>query len=387
MDALKNISKKNWTRIGIVAILLIIIFGGVHLWNNRKISVLSHNASNVHFTGYNGSGEVAFNSGNVMMKTMVKRVKLGDYWTNKLLARPDDIEDWQNDGDASSSEDGEKLSKISQWYKETSVTVSKSGNLSNGDTVTLKVDTGNDKSNPIKPESKTFKVKGLEKIKTIATSSLFKELKVSFTGFNGRGQTVVKSQNSDWKSANDLTVENNGHLSNGDKVKIKAPDGFFDDDDKNFTGNDYFTVKVHGLKPLTKFKNIREVQKLTDALIDKEYSSDDFSDYVNTFQSMYLVPYTDDDADALSEDVTVNRIGDYSGTQLLEVDVLYSVLDKDDEDAKPDTYKVSLTELKYDSKGNINISKLNTDDNSSIQIVDNAKTAEHNFKTNGIQIK
>ncbi|WP_261810860.1 hypothetical protein [Levilactobacillus humaensis] len=388
MDALKQVSKKTWTRVGVVALILILIFGGAYFWNHRKISVFSHNASNVQFTGYNGSGNVTFNSGNIIMKVMVKRAKLGDYWANKLTARPDDIANWQDDETGLSSGDSEKLAKISQWYKETSVTASKSGDLSNGDTVTLKVDTSNDKSNPIKPESKTFKVKGLEKIKTIATSSVFKELKVSFTGFNGRGQTVIKSQSADWKDATDLTASNNGHLSNGDKVKIQAPVDFFNNDGKTYTGKHYFTVKVHGLKPLTKFKNVKAVQKLSDALIDKEYSADDdFGSYANSFKAMYLIPYTDNDDNGFEEDVTINSDADLSGTQLLEVDTLYTVIDKDDDDAKPETYKVRLTELKYDSKGNINISKLSTDDDSSIEAVGSVKTAEHNFKTDGIQIK
>lgn len=241
----------------------------------------------------------------------------------------------------------------------------------------------------------TFTVKGLKKIKTASTQTVLKGLKVSFAGFNGKGQAVLTSKG---KLLDDqpFTVKKNGQLSNGDQVKIKAPARLFRDDALNYKGAKSLTVKVHGLKDVKKISNLDEVTKVTDALINDRNDSNDIVKYDNNFVSMYAIPRlanaADEEDNDYDEDVDNEvRVNEFHGTlkNNLRIIVLYKTI-ADYEDGAQDTdyYRVTLTGLHYSDDDQVDIDKLNTEDNSEIESVSGSLTTEeHNLAADGVKIK
>lgn len=397
MDSLKKISKKTWTIIAAVAVVIVLLIGGVYYMNHRKISVVKNDEINMRFKGYDGSGVAVYN-GTKMYKNMIdvmsKRVDLSDYWVNKLKDDPSSM----TSSEDVSSEDRDKLTEMSQWMEETNVTLSKQTDLSNGDKVKLKVDTGNDKSNPIKEQTKEYKVKGLDKVKSVSTKSVLSDLDVSFAGFNGNGQVLLTSKDKKL-DAKEFTVKKNGKLSNGDKIKVKAPSELFKKDGINYKGAKSVTVEVKGLKELDKISNVDAVKKVSDSLINDEYESNDFTKYENNFVSMYAVPrvsssddeeydYYDEESDVPESTVQVNE---YQGKaeNTVWINVLYEVKmsDDDEEDYDSEYYNVVLRNLHY-KDGKVDIEKLNTDEDSNIDSLSGSiDTEEHNLAADGVKLK
>ena len=69
----------------------------------------------------------------------------------------------------------------------------------------------------LKYKNKTYKVKGLEEVKTF---DAFKDLQLSFNGISPGGAVSFDYTGSDLTSADFQTDASNGTLANGDKIKV-----------------------------------------------------------------------------------------------------------------------------------------------------------------------
>lgn len=289
MDSLKKISKKTWLIIAVV----VIVFGGIwYFASHKKVSVLDKEDVNMSFDGYDSEGSYYYNNSGIekkIVQTLIDKTKLSDYWESKVknnLESLSDLEELKDPENLDGMETilGQKLKpserkhllRLGQWAKDVDVDAydnAKTSELSNGDKVTVEVtvepngdkdssDSAEDhdvKSNPIKPQKMTFKVKGLKKIKTASTKGILSKINASFSGFNGRGQIKIKTDLNNL-SDRDVKVKKNGQLSNGDKVTVKFSKDIFKKRGYSFHGSREKTFKVSGLTNLDQVVSVASVQ-------------------------------------------------------------------------------------------------------------------------------
>lgn len=397
VEKLKQISKKTW----VVLLAIIVICGGSwYFWSHRKVSVLDKQDLNMHFEGYNGSGTAMYNSDKISKKigtVLAKRAKLGDYWTDKVVNDTDSLEDI-DDGDLASvsSDDRDKIVKVSHWFEELNYEVSKEDELSNGDKIQVKIDPGNDKTNPIKAQKITYKVKGLKKVKSASTTSILGKIKVSFMGYNGHGRVVLTTKDKKLLDKQ-LSIKNNGKLTNGDQIKVVAPKGFFQKEGIKYTGKKYLSETVSGLSDLSKVSNVAEVQKVTDSLIEDEIGEHSEEDTVETkLLGIYALPKKADgdyddtyEASSTEPEVTVKSKKKSSKNQIAMV-ALYKVTTTysyEKDDPFVDYRIVTLNKLEYENS-KVSINQLNTDDDAEVGTMANSpKTEQHNLSTDGVKVK
>ncbi|MCP0887135.1 hypothetical protein LB941_07275 [Ligilactobacillus sp. WILCCON 0076] len=394
LEKIKNISKTIYISI---AIAIILIIGLIYYVNNKKTNVLTNDNINMQFNGWNGEGTATYDSATVsrqMIKIMAQKAKLGEYLTSELTSGyiSTDSEQFA----ALSDEDKDKITKVNRWISETNIRVNKESNLKNGDTVTVTLTTNDDKTNPIKADSKSYTVKGLKKVKSVSTKSILSKLKASFVGFNGTGQIILSSKSKQLNNES-FTVKKNGSLSNGDTVKVVASSSLFQKNGTTYTGSRTVTFKVAGLTDITKITNIDAVQKLTDSLVNDQYTSNDYETYTNTFVNLYAIPsLSSDDTDAdnssyngtssTSKSVEVNdKTAKRIFNQKLSIVALYKIQSSYDDD--PQYVTVTINNLKYKDT-TIDVDNINTDDNSSVSTISNSLyTEQHNLKADGVLLK
>lgn len=267
-------SKKLWAVMVVIVIIVGII--GITL-HNKKESLLNKTDINMKFSGYQGSGQYDFDLDKLYkteMEIFTKKAKLSDYWTNKILESPRstvDLDDLYSDGGNITAKDEDKLTKIAQWQKETNINWSSPNKLKNGQKVIISVKVSDDKTNPLKEESKSFKVKGLKQVKNIAIKNYVDKLQLKVKGTNTRGEFSNVKVNG---KAPAILVNNIGDqfdtdkaLSNGDQIKAtekEIADGLNKKSHKyHFIGrpNKTVTLTVKGLK-----NNVKYVSNLNEFL-------------------------------------------------------------------------------------------------------------------------
>ena len=403
-DRLKKVSRKTWTIAGIIVLIAGVL--AIYL-TTRKVNVLTSSNANVTFNGYNKSGVANYNDQSIeeaIIKADAKKVNLGDYWTNRIVCGQitwNDILNSRENVDNIDSDDLDKLSKIGTWLRETNVSVTPSEGLSNGDQVKLSVSTGHDNSNPVKSASKKYRVHGLKSIKNESTESILQSFKISFVGFNSKGQTIISS-NGKYGDISNLHDAKNGSLSNGDKIKVKLPNAVFTKAGVAYHGSHTLTATVSGLKDLTKIDNVDAVKSVTDSIESDRYKSDDSIQYTSTFINMYATPqdssddsfgslYSSNSNQSTSSYVSVN---DDSASKTegnkVTITALYKVEDtlsgtSDSDDSK--YVEATISGLKL-SNNHLNIEKVSTKDNSSVSEISNSLTTEqHNLSATGVKIK
>lgn len=394
LERVKSISKTIWISI---AIAIILIIGIIYYVNNKKTNILTDDNINIQFNGWNGEGTATYDSETVsrqMIKIMAQKAKLGDYLTSEVTSG--DISTNSEQFASLSDEDKDKLTKVNRWISETTIKINKESDLKNGDKVTISLTTNDDKTNPIKADSKSYTVKGLKKVKSVSTKSILSQLKASFVGFNGTGQIILSSKSKQLNNES-FTVKKNGSLSNGDTVKVVASNSLFQKNGTKYTGSRSVTFKVAGLTDITKMTNIDAVQKLTDSLVNDQYTSNDYETYTNTFVNLYAIPsLSSDDTDvdsssyngtsSISKSVEVNdKTAKRIFNQKLSIVALYKVQDSSDDD--PEYVTVTINNLKYKDT-TIDVDNINTDDNSSVSTISNSLyTEQHNLKADGVLLK
>ncbi|WP_270351105.1 hypothetical protein [Ligilactobacillus ruminis] len=350
----------------------------------------------VTFKGYDGHGYMEGDSKKItsnMIDIMAKKAKLDDYLTEKLKDVVEtDAADYDLEKDATSDE-RDSLVKVERWMKEIKIRSSKKENLKNGDKVRITIKTG-DKDNPVKEETKTYTVKGLKKTKKVSAKDIAKNLDVQAYGYNGKGLIAITSKK--YKGSVSFHIKNNGSLKNGDKVTIKLPSEFTSDEKIDFQGKKEFTYTVQGLKELAATKDLDEIKKVTDSMVNDEYPYGEFEKYVNTFINMYFVP-TSAYSDYSDEKDTSVELNDKSGLEASRKDkitiaVLYTVKDDYDEDDEADDSNTKVVEV---TVGNVsiegdhtNIDSIDTEDDGTVSTQDSSlEVLQHNLAANGIKVK
>lgn len=350
----------------------------------------------VTFKGCDGHGYMEGDSKKItsnMIDIMAKKAKLDDYLTEKLKDVVEtDAADYDLEKDATSDE-RDSLVKVERWMKEIKIRSSKKENLKNGDKVRITIKTG-DKDNPVKEETKTYTVKGLKKTKKVSAKDIAKNLDVQAYGYNGKGLIAITSKK--YKGSVSFHIKNNGSLKNGDKVTIKLPSEFTSDEKIDFQGKKEFTYTVQGLKELAATKDLDEIKKVTDSMVNDEYPYGEFEKYVNTFINMYFVP-TSAYSDYSDEKDTSVELNDKSGLEASRKDkitiaVLYTVKDDYDEDDEADDSNTKVVEV---TVGNVsiegdhtNIDSIDTEDDGTVSTQDSSlEVLQHNLAANGIKVK
>lgn len=243
---------------GIIVIIGLII-GGVTFLNMPK-SVMSD--VNVSFYGYDKQGEATLS---------------GDYKTKiaSIIGKK-----YKN------------VSDLIRYTKDTSVSLNKDSDLSNGDEVTVKIATSL-KGNPIKLETKKFKVKGLKKSKTYTLASLLKDKPIKFVGFNKSG--AVDPDIDDMyrvSTASSSDGSSTGSFSNGDKVVVSLS-SLYIEEQKNkgniLVGEDSTTVKVSGLKDSIQSSAVTELLAQIDTDARSANKGSSYSSYTVTRQETYFI--------------------------------------------------------------------------------------------------
>lgn len=358
---------------------------------SQKKSVLDD--VKVKYEGYSGHGIADLDNKKLnsnMVDVFAKKLKLDDYLTEKLKSNELNAEALESEA---TSDERDKLVKVERWVKDTRVRVNKAQNLKNGDKYVVTIKTG-DKENPIKSESKTYTVKGLKKTKKVTAKDIAKDLNVQAYGYNGKGLIAITSKK--YKSEVMFHIKNNGSLSNGDKVTIKLPSEFTDYEKFDFRGKKEFTYTVQGLKELSATKDLDEIKKVTDSMVNDEYPYGEYEKYVNTFINMYFVP-TSAYSDYSDEKDTSVELNDKSGLEASRKDkitiaVLYTVKDDYDEDDEADDSNTRVVEV---TVGNVsiegdhtNIDSIDTEDDGKVSTQDSSlEVLQHNLAANGIKVK
>ncbi|KLA45617.1 hypothetical protein LRP_1459 [Ligilactobacillus ruminis] len=358
---------------------------------SQKKSVLDD--VKVKYEGYSGHGIANLDNKKLnsnMVDVFAKKLKLDDYLTEKLKSNELNAEALESEA---TSDERDKLVKVERWVKDTRVRVNKAQNLKNGDKYVVTIKTG-DKENPIKSESKTYTVKGLKKTKKVTAKDIAKDLNVQAYGYNGKGLIAITSKK--YKSEVMFHIKNNGSLSNGDKVTIKLPSEFTDYEKFDFRGKKEFTYTVQGLKELAATKDLDEIKKVTDSMVNDEYPYGEIEKYVNTFINMYFVP-TSAYSDYSDEKDTSVELNDKSGLEASRKDkitiaVLYTVKDDYDEDDEADDSNTRVVEV---TVGNVsiegdhtNIDSIDTEDDGKVSTQDSSlEVLQHNLAANGIKVK
>lgn len=347
----------------------------------------------VKYEGYSGHGIADLDNEKInsnMVDVFAKKLKLDDYLTEKLKSNELNAEALESEA---TSDERDKLVKVERWVKDTRVRVNKAQNLKNGDKYVVTIKTG-DKENPIKNESKTYTVKGLKKTKKVTAKDIAKDLNVQAYGYNGKGLIAITSKK--YKGEVMFHIKKNGSLSNGDKVTIKLPSEFTDYEKFDFRGKKEFTYTVQGLKELAATKDLDEIKKVTDSMVNDEYPYGEFEKYVNTFINMYFVP-TSAYSDYSDEKDTSVELNDKSGLEASRKDkitiaVLYTVKDDYDEDDEADDSNTRVVEV---TVGNVsiegdhtNIDSIDTEDDGTVSTQDSSlEVLQHNLAANGIKVK
>jgi len=358
---------------------------------SQKKSVLDD--VKVKYEGYSGHGIADLDSKKLnsnMVDVFAKKLKLDDYLTEKLKSNELNAEALESEA---TSDERDKLVKVERWVKDTRVRVNKAQNLKNGDKYVVTIKTG-DKENPIKSESKTYTVKGLKKTKKVTAKDIAKDLNVQAYGYNGKGLIAITSKK--YKGEVMFHIKKNGSLSNGDKVTIKLPSEFTDYEKFDFRGKKEFTYTVQGLKELAATKDLDEIKKVTDSMVNDEYPYGEIEKYVNTFINMYFVP-TSAYSDYSDEKDTSVELNDKSGLEASRKDkitiaVLYTVKDDYDEDDEADDSNTRVVEV---TVGNVsiegdhtNIDSIDTEDDGKVSMQDSSlEVLQHNLAANGIKVK
>ncbi|WP_334116881.1 hypothetical protein [Ligilactobacillus sp.] len=383
---------KNFRKF-IVIVLMALVTVSLGACSQKK-SVLE--GVKVTFKGYDGHGYMEGDSKKItsnMIDIMAKKAKLDDYLTEKLK---DVVEtnaaDYDLEKDATSDE-RDSLVKVERWMKEIKIRSSNKENLKNGDKVRITIKTG-DKDNPVKEETKTYTVKGLKKTKKVSAKDIAKNLDVQAYGYNGKGLIAITSKK--YKGSVSFHIKHNGSLKNGDKVTIKLPSEFTSDEKIDFQGKKEFTYTVQGLKELTATKDLDEIKKVTDSLVNDQYPYDKIEKYVNTFINMYFVP-TSAYSDYSDESDTSVELNDTTGLKASRKDkitivALYTVkfdYDEDDEANDNNTSVVEVTVGNVSIEGDhTNIDSIDTEDNGTVSTEDSSlEVLQHNLAANGIKVK
>lgn len=151
-------------------------------------------------------------------------------------------------------------------------------NLSNGDKVKMIITVDEKKTQRIKSSEKKVEVTGLEEPKILTSKEVEKRLVLNFTGVSGQGSAIIDNTFEEPLNYIDFQVENDGNLSNGDKLKVSIKKI----DVKQLNNEGYLleegfapTFEVKGLDVVadkaSDIKNLADITRMIDEGIKRTY--------------------------------------------------------------------------------------------------------------------
>lgn len=292
IEPLYSQNKKKVLGILTVVVVSIIAVFAYRFYQSQPKSVLSN--LQVDFTGFDGYGELSYDYEelNQEIETIVyQSVGFSKEQVEDLLNRDDFIY-----GEISDDKElSKKLRKASSFISGTSYEFDKTSGLSNGDTITLTIKSSSSKS-PIKKETKTFKVKGLEKTELVSTKKLLEDYPVEFVGFNGYGKIKLPVDDS-YDSVVFSIPDEMKNYENGDKVVLTVSDFLISElkNEGKKLESDEIELEVTGLKEISEISNATEALAKNDTYVKAEHQNTEYRTYTIEKQVDYIsyqTPYS-----------------------------------------------------------------------------------------------
>ena len=185
------------------AVVVVVIAAGLLISRARRTIDLNKYVT-FETTGYNGYGNVY---------PQIDWEKIQKKYDSRLKFTKEFEEQYGKNTDS--------ISPVAVLQSYVSVEMKSDSNLSNKDKVKYNWNVNKDYAKYVKCnlkyKNKTYKVKGLEEVKTF---DAFKDLQVSFNGISPGGAVSFDYTGSDLTSADFQTDASNGTLANGDKIKV-----------------------------------------------------------------------------------------------------------------------------------------------------------------------
>lgn len=305
MEKVKHyLLKFKWILIAIIALILIISITTIAI-KNKSINVKED--VKIDFSGYENHGQAEITDSSeekIYSKLWVKALKQSKFKNKEVIDMLEKGNEDDIDPEGFTYEEQKQIEKAEKMVENVELNTYNDSDLSNGDKTTVKLAIKKGISDEyklkVKEFKKEFKVEGLKKAKTVTAKDIFSDIEPKFDGLNNAGELhlVSKSdseENDDLDSVNinsySFTVPNNGELKNNDTIKLEIPEDFItqleSDGSKKFSGSKTYNIKVKGLSNIEDIKNIQDLNKDNETLINKENKSSKYNQKEVTFLDHY----------------------------------------------------------------------------------------------------
>ncbi len=180
-------------------------------------------------------------------------------------------------------EPDEKITEeINKMDEAMEIKLDKTENLSNGDKIEIIANVDGEKTKKVKSGKKTIEVKNLDEPKWLTNEEVEKKLVVNFNGVSGRGEVQIDNVLDSPLDKVKFTVENDGELKNGDKVKVTLSK----DEEEQLLQEGYLlekdfapTFEVKGLsivaEKATDISNLDDIKRMIDEEVKRDYQDFD----------------------------------------------------------------------------------------------------------------
>lgn len=269
-QAKEFVLKYKFAVIGAVAAVVVAI-GGWTWYQAQPKSVTS--VVEVSFSGYDGYGVLEYNYEDLSEEiARVSYLKAGFSKDQaEDLIKGDSVILAEVDADPDLSG---KYSRALAMIGSVSYEFDKTTDLSNGDTIVLKIKTTSSKS-PVKKETKKFTVKGLDKVEKISTKEFLEKYPVEFVGFDGYGSLELPEDEDGYSILSYADGSEPSKLKNGDTVELEVSSTFLYElrEEGKKLESDTIEVEVSGLKSITEISNLSEALSKNDTYIKSNYEN------------------------------------------------------------------------------------------------------------------
>lgn len=284
-QAKEFVLKYKFAVIGAVAAVVVAI-GGWTWYQAQPKSVTS--VVEVSFSGYDGYGVLEYNYEDLSEEiARVSYLKAGFSKDQaEDLIKGDSVILAEVDADPDLSG---KYSRALAMIGSVSYEFDKTTDLSNGDTIVLKIKTTSSKS-PVKKETKKFTVKGLDKVEKISTKEFLEEYPVEFVGFDGYGSLELPEDEDGYSILSYADGSEPSKLKNGDTVELEVSSTFLYElqEEGKKLESDTIEVEVSGLKSITEISNLSEALSKNDTYIKSNYENTSSTTYTLEKQKSYI---------------------------------------------------------------------------------------------------
>ena len=284
-QAKEFVLKHKFAVIGAIVALVVAISGWTWYQAQPK-SVTS--VVEVSFSGYDGYGVLEYNYedlGNEIARVSFLKAGFSKDQAEELI-KGDSVILAEVDSDPYLSA---KYSRALAMIGSVSYEFDKTTDLSNGDTIVLKIKTTSNKS-PVKKETKKFTVEGLDKVEKISTKEFLEEYTVEYVGYDGYGGMELpedENGNSIFSYSGDNESNN---LKNGDSIELTVSSDFLyqlQEEGKKLE-SDTVEVEVSGLTSISEVGNLAEALSKNDTYIKSDYENSSSTTYTLEKQKSYI---------------------------------------------------------------------------------------------------